>query len=876
MLAMLLSVAFAQNLSGQPLNPFQGGPNNYGTEFYLSFPANLEVGNATEKFVRLYISSPVSTNVDIYALGQYKGSVKTVPNDIVTFDLSNVEAQILVRDQTSPIVDDAIYKDQSVKVLADDPIVIYGMNRTSFTSDGMLILPVNALGKTYVVASTASNVPNPGVQLPSQYMIIAPYDNTSVEITNPMDTPNHRAGETFTITLNEGDVFSAMSDGSGGDLSGAVISADKPVAVTAGQNCAYLPDENFRACDHIAEMLTPVESWGTFYHAIPFQNRTRGDTYRVFAGDPDADIYVNDTKVATLKEVGGQNGAGWIEYREETRRPLEFSSNKRIFVAQYNNSQEYDGSSASDPFYTILTPVKQYQEGFVFSTPGNTFPQYFLSIVGDSLAIEDAEISPAGQDDWQNVLTLQGNVLYNFPNQIDGKGYAGVGLTLTPGTYQIRSSGPLAGYIYAGGPFDSFGYPLSANMANLTVDDLEPPSVAYGEVLCDGSVTGTVTDFPEAAGQRANLASVRLLPESQNFTLTVEQYVVGLSRSADFELQAIDPGKSAVGILAVSDKAGNIAHDTVKYNAPEIQLDTEAIDFGKAKINQPVEMSLVVLNDGDLAYSITQLGLKLENPEFEILSPDPSQGFTLQPGGQTSVTVRFLAGSQGTSHDTLLIVGECDLTWAVPITATVSGSGRIAVSDYDFNRVKVGNKSTAEVQIENIGSESLTIIGIRGPRAPFLWDEILAFPFELGAGATRQLKVEFQPDEEATYRDSIVVLHDAEGVPGNDPVAVLLGEGVIISSVHGAPSDQDMRMELSSNPVHQEYVTLRYMLPIGSTVSVEITSMSGEKVRHIMLPRTEAGQHQYQIDVQDIPSGVYFCSVIANGMRADKTLTILR
>ena len=115
--------------------------------------------------------------------------------------------------------------------------------------------------------------------------------------------------------------------------------------------------------------MTPVETWGTFYHSLPFQNRVKGDTYRVFAGAPDAKVFINGELYATLPGFGGADGFGWLEYREDQRRPLEFSSDKPIFVAQYNNSQTYDNSTSTDPFFMILTPVEQYQTDLIFTTP---------------------------------------------------------------------------------------------------------------------------------------------------------------------------------------------------------------------------------------------------------------------------------------------------------------------------------------------------------------------------------------------------------------------------------------------------------------------------------------------------------------------------
>ncbi len=297
------SLFFAPLLLAQSSTFFNAGPNNAGTEFYLAFPANWEL-NTPNKYIRLYISSDVETNVDIYVLGEFKGRIATIPNDVVAYDLTNLEGQVFVRNDQSLVPDDQVYTGKSVRIVAEEPIIVYGMNRTDFTSDGFLALPVSALGREYIVASAASMQATTQA-LPSQYMIVAPYDNTHVQITNPMDTPNHNAGETFTVTLNKGDVFSAMSIGFSGDLSGAHLVADRPIAVLAGQNCTYLPTFEYPACDHLVEMMLPVEAWGKVYHSLPFQERTKGDTYRIFASHPETDVFVNGGKISTLTGVGG-------------------------------------------------------------------------------------------------------------------------------------------------------------------------------------------------------------------------------------------------------------------------------------------------------------------------------------------------------------------------------------------------------------------------------------------------------------------------------------------------------------------------------------------------------------------------------------------
>lgn len=464
LLGFLLSTSEA--LFAQNSEFFRTEANNAGTEFYLAFPANWEI-NTPNKYIRLYFTSDVETSVDIYVLGQFKGSVQTIPSGVVTFDITNLEGQLFVRGDASPVPDDKIYQGQAVHIVADDPIIVQAMNRTDFTSDGFLALPVNALGKEYIVASAASVAG--GVQiLPSQYMVIAPYDNTTVTIVNPDDTPNHFADVPFTIVLNKGDVFSAMAPKFSSDLSGARITADKPVAVVAGQSCTYLPSFEFPACDHLVEMMLPVEAWGTEYYSMPFAMRTRGDTYRIFAAEAETEVYVNGTLLATLNSMGSNSVADWTELRQEKREPLSFIGNKPIFVVQYNNSQSYDNSVSTDPFYTILTPRRQFQTDVVFSVSTVDFANNFVNLVGDSAGLAQLQITEAGKNDWENVIGGVATNVQFFPAESGGDRFLGVTFAIAPGTYQLRSPKPFAGSVYGGGKYDSYGYPMAVSTNGVT------------------------------------------------------------------------------------------------------------------------------------------------------------------------------------------------------------------------------------------------------------------------------------------------------------------------------------------------------------------------------------------------------------------------
>lgn len=771
--------------------PVPYGPTNVGTEFWLAFPANWDYA-ADQKYIRLYINSGVETNVRVYAGPTLVKTIKTIPNDIVTVDLSLLQAQIFTRDDRSPVPPDQVYKKQAVHISADDPIVVYGINRITATSDGLLALPENALGKEYIIAS-ARDITGGLQKLPSQYMIIAPYDGTTVSIFNSSQTPNHRAGDLVTIQLDSGDVYSAMSaEGTGGDLTGTFISATKPIAVTAGQNCTYLPTQFYPACDHLCEMMLPLSSWGTVYHSVPFANRTKGDLYRIFAGDPDAKVYINGVHIATLAQVGGDQGVGWLEYLPPDRQLLEFKSDKRIMIAQYNNSQTYDNVTKTDPMYLVLSPVEQFQDDLVFSTPGSDYGDNYINLVADSAAYWQIEIAKAGSGDYGLLRLRHPSVTRNFTTKLNGKTYVGVSFRIDPGTYHMRGPGPFAGYIYGFSNFDSYGYPLSAAVGDLSKNDSIPPVISKQQD-CFGTVLGTVTDLPFEDDVRTNLSTIRLdRSQSTNYRLTVVPFIAGESPSTSWRLNVIDKSQDARAVVIFSDMRGNTTTDTVTFTSINVVVEPTQLDLENLFTGESKEGIITIRNLSSRRVTISETVLQKKDRGFTIL--DPTTSFTLDsahlPGATRDVRIRFDATAAGLFIDSLGLRDDCGFRFYAQVRATV-GTPIIKVTDFPFGTwpVTAPGPKPGQIEIRNESTDGgvLTVTGVAQPLTDAvtftLPNGLPAWPLELPPGGSQTINVAFKPALVQDYIDSIVFRHNAPPNPANDSVGVLTGRGIIGSLI---------------------------------------------------------------------------------------------
>lgn len=855
--------------------PVPYGPSNMGRDFWLAFPANWDLPGSTEYYIRLYITSNVRTQVKVWVGPGIKKILYTVPNGVVWLDITPVEAQMFVRSDQPPVPPDRIFKRKAVHIHAEAPIAVYGMNRTTYSSDGLLALPTSALGHEYIVASYGAVI---GVtqELPSQYMIVAPYNGTSVTIYHPHRTPSHAANETFTISLDSGDVWSALSVGYGGDMSGAVIRASKPVAVIAGAACAYIPNLlNFCCCNHLTEMMIPTEAWGKLYHAVPLRTRVKGDFYRIFAKDSNTKLHINGAEYATLTRTGGEEGTGWIEYRAIGKGVQEFKANKPIQVVQYNTSQAYDGV-ASDPFYMALTPVEQYQTHILFCTPAADFTRNFMNFICDSAGYYELEITKAGENAWQTVWNMEGaDVAKPFASLINGSPYFGSSIELLPGTYELRSTYPFTGYLYGFSMHDAYGYPIGLATNVLDKTDRDAPGLTKTQ-SCDGTVEVTVRELPTDASIRTGIATIEFSSDAGsniNYSLQVTPFEAGMSIEASYRLTVNDRSKPAMAIIVISDMAGNITTDTVRYIPSGSTVLPSPLVYGKVRVGEKHRKVITITNESIVSRRLDEFRLKSNAEGYTILRP--TGPVTLGPKGSSTesvqVEIEFTGaaskpGSQQIFQDSLGVRDTCGLRYVALVQAQVV-KPMIEVTDIDYEKRPVGSGLTRQMDVTNVSpieSSTLTITAMSGPKNAAIFDLETGsqpqFPFTLEPGQSRALLITATAPDESTHMDTVFFTSDAMDVDEGDSYGWLRIEGDGISSVDNvAGMGAISAMNVLPNPVEGDETTVEYRLARRGMAGMDLLDVSGRTLRvvqHAVVQ--EAGTYRIVMDVQGLAAGTYF------------------
>ena len=212
-----------------------------GTDFWLLFNTNL--GSPA---LSLFITGDVATAGTVAIPGlAFTAPFTVVPGTVTTVNLPAGAALTLA---------DGI-ENRGIHVTSAAEVTVYGLNRIQATTDAYLGLPTDILGTDYIVLGYANTIVHTSAG--TQFGVVATQNTTTVTITPSVATGARAAGVPYNVVLNQGQTYQLRNTGFGFsfDLSGTIITSDKPIGVFGGNQCTNIPNGNFQACDHVVEEL---------------------------------------------------------------------------------------------------------------------------------------------------------------------------------------------------------------------------------------------------------------------------------------------------------------------------------------------------------------------------------------------------------------------------------------------------------------------------------------------------------------------------------------------------------------------------------------------------------------------------------------------
>jgi IgGFc binding protein len=480
--------------------------NSYlGCEFIAVSTSNAVLSAVFDNDFAVVIGNPESSEaaeIEVSRNGQVVNTLSVPGGDTVAISLPMV-LEIKNATQTGIVKGGAYEISSSVPVVAYqyNPLnfTMGGGGGTisdfSYTNDASLLLPVHSLTGNYMASTWPTWGHGSWMQIgggswsawyPGFVTVAASVDGTEVVIESSTYTQKGNPGplepgESATVVLNRGDVLQLYSQApnpgqtkrtycedqgwqhkevgtcppknmiqecdvfcsvTDGDLTGTKVTANQPVAVFAGHMCTFIPYYSW-ACDHLEEMMLPVETWGeSVVMTAPLLSDGSGvarTKYRVLAKDDGTDIIITPGVIPPFT----LNSTKFMEF--ETDIDFIIEGQGQFYVTQTLLSQDENSSAGGDPAMGSGIPLFQSRGTYAFLTPDSYTSNYVNVVAPNGTTVNLDGVAITG---WQKITSTSYSVarVPIEPGPHVAKSDNDVGFGITSYGYASYTS-----YLYPGG-----------------------------------------------------------------------------------------------------------------------------------------------------------------------------------------------------------------------------------------------------------------------------------------------------------------------------------------------------------------------------------------------------------------------------------------
>ncbi len=676
--AAVLSLVAVPCLTAQPTG-------SRGKDFWLAFMPNFHPNGLSndprlrfEDSLYIYIAATAPTRVTIsypdLRTGKRRDTILTIANTDKVYAFSvtwegyelegfNHSGQITGGGQNE------IPASQTFHIVSEQDISVYALSQARTTSDAFLALPTPVLGVDHYVMSYNSdgfldNYNNLSSSVtPSQFVIVAAYNNTQIRITPT--APTRRSGKNIkTAILNAGEAYLVQaqitSNNLHGDLTGTRIVSSNPVAVFGGHQRATLPLEyrdRLTSRDCLIEQIPSVEVWGKSSFLVPYP-QPRGasligtDLFRVLAAFDSTPILLDGNQITLLN-------AGEF-YEGKLRTAGIVSSTKPILVAQFKKTSGEQGGSGSgntlrlgDPFMMLIPPAEQFLNFYRCINA----QAWELSNVGSSSpapVYENQYITVVAPNTTISSIRIDGKPLVSAFTPIPNSAYSYAWEAVNDGAHTVEADEPIGIYVYGYGLANSYGY---VGDMNFRAFDYSPPQLASA-IRC---YTAKGVWYDSTRGD-TRLRSVAAPPDSQiNVSVDIEPFTP-FSDSVGFSAVLKDIFNDGLLNIHAQDSVGLVSY--AKIPIPGFTLRAESAVPPEATVqiisDAPIKKdfchTIKIRNYGEFTQTVTGVRFKPSNPAFRSTAKFP---IIIPPGNTADIEVCFFTNTAGIFYDSMAVFNDC-------------------------------------------------------------------------------------------------------------------------------------------------------------------------------------------------------------------------
>ena len=279
---------------------------------------------------------------------------------------------------------------------------------TTFCRESFVVYPVKLLGYEYILASDERH---------GQTQLAGIVDSTTVIITMPNSASFkpfdyngdvYRNGSILTIRLDRWEVFQFKS---GGDITGTVVKADRPIAVFSG---SLRSNSTNNVCGNMAEMLLDTSLWGNYYVISPNPNREDAyvsrDNLVVIGKESDTVISSYGSHVPKTTMSRGES----ISIHILTNEAVVIEVSKPAMVVRFVESDVEELNITFTSMDLILPPSYWMKDNFEFSakSDGNCSRTIAIVINSSDTSLANLDGDPLDFVNWTSVSET--NLVYGY------------------------------------------------------------------------------------------------------------------------------------------------------------------------------------------------------------------------------------------------------------------------------------------------------------------------------------------------------------------------------------------------------------------------------------------------------------------------------
>lgn len=720
-----------------------------GRRFMLAFMQNEVYYENEVKNLHQIISISTTQRTNVKVENYLTGNITTyiLPKDTVVW----VRVPILNEN-----FDTEVGRMKGIEVTADQPILVYCLSSSEYTSDAYSAIPTLHWGREYLAVCMPNTtwVYDEFVRT-GEFLLIGSEDNTLVTyVPNAKTEKNDRVAEPVYIRLNKGETYLVRStpyEDTGNDLTGTHITSDKPIGVLSGHVRSTAPAIILGLKDdsrnHLIEMLLPTNLWGTEYISIPFTIPSPDpDIMKVVALEPNTLITVTGQvtdRTIRLDSTGAYATlAPFVE-------PLQWKSDKPFSLVQIMPTSQ-EGNNQYDPSMVVVPPTRiLMQEALVrrfdYNTPSFTTPfrNHFLTILCDSAARDSLRM------DGQLLSSLYPALLNN---RIPNTKYCFVNFRLQDGIHKLTTQkGAFSGTLYGTGAEDAYSLTLGGILFSPDEKEHIPP-IIYANTDC-GIVDGYVKELAPPEG--TYIRDIRVVLDSTvNYSWKINT-ISDTSTFVTFRANPVNPTKNGYFLLEATDNMGNTINFRYRFKAMGIEY-TDSI-FYEVLAGQKDCKFVTIKNTGNKPIQIgggTLTGDK--RLKFGASSPNGVPHQSLSPGQSVKVEICFDPLTDTTLLNAQFTINlPCNLQLSTVLSGSTIFPSLLPIG-HNYGDIVLGDTNCADIHFVNNGNMDITLKYVESKNiSVFKIDTTGLFPFLLSKGDTLKIPVCYVPD--SRKKDSLTI-----------------------------------------------------------------------------------------------------------------------